>query len=97
MYYITTVYTVFYRLANLIEKAFEALIIYEYLIVWVQKNLLILCAFLNLMLNYKINKYKTQIINNVYLNILISFFKLLQSIVLSIIFIPVLQVILNTI
>ena len=27
------------------------------------------------MLNYKINKYKTQIINNVYLNILISFFK----------------------
>ena len=31
------------------------------------------------MLNYKINKYKTQIINDVYLNILISFFKLLQS------------------
>ena len=39
------------------------------------------------MLNYKINKYKTQIINNVYLNRLISFFKLLKSIVLSIIFI----------
>ena len=38
-------YTVFYRIANLIEKAFEALIIHEYLIVWVQKNLLILCAF----------------------------------------------------
>ena len=49
------------------------------------------------MLNYKINKYKTQIINNVNLNILISFFKLLQSIVLNIIFIPVLHVILNTI
>ena len=32
-------YTVFYRIANLIEKAFEALIIHEYLIVWVQKNL----------------------------------------------------------
>ena len=28
-----------YRIANLIEKAFEALIIHEYLIVWVQKNL----------------------------------------------------------
>ena len=38
-------YTVFYRIANLIENAFEALIIHEYLIVWVQKNLLILCAF----------------------------------------------------
>ena len=38
-------YSVFYRIANLIEKAFEALIIHEYLIVWVQKNLLILCAF----------------------------------------------------
>ena len=38
-------YTVFYRIANLIEKAFEALIIHEYLIVWVQNNLLILCAF----------------------------------------------------
>ena len=32
------------------------------------------------MLNQKINKYKTQIINNVYLNILISFFKLLKSV-----------------
>ena len=29
---------VFYRIANLIEKAFEALIIHEYLIVWVQKK-----------------------------------------------------------
>ena len=37
--------TVFYRIANLIEKAFEALIIHEFLIVWAQKNLLILCAF----------------------------------------------------
>ena len=37
-------YTVFYRIANLIEE-FEALIIHEYLINWVQKNLLILCAF----------------------------------------------------
>ena len=36
--------------------------------------------------------YKTQIINNVYLKILISFVKLLQSIILSIIFIPVLHV-----
>ena len=49
------------------------------------------------MLNYKINNYKTQIINNVYLNILISFFKLLKSIVLSIIFMPILHVILNKI
>ena len=41
----TNNYTVFYRIANLIEKAFEALIIHEYLIVWVQKNLLILVNF----------------------------------------------------
>ena len=38
-------YIVFYRIANLIEKAFEALIIHKYLIVWVQTNLLILSAF----------------------------------------------------
>ena len=30
---------VFHRIANTIEKAFEALIIHEFLIVWVQKNL----------------------------------------------------------